>query len=111
MYKNKTIAVVVPAHNEESQILKVIRTMPKYVDEIVVIDDASDDQTVGVVRGEQDTCNRLHLITHSKNQGVGGSIASGYNWAKEHQIDVTGSHGRRWPDGSRGPGQNPRSGC
>ena len=44
MYKNKKICVVVPAHNEETQILKVIQTMPDYVDAIVVVDDASEDQ-------------------------------------------------------------------
>ena len=31
----------------------------------------------------------LHLITHSANQGVGGAIASGYKWARDHEMDVT----------------------
>ena len=37
------IAVVVPAYNEEILISRVIETMPDYVDRIVVVDDASED--------------------------------------------------------------------
>ena len=46
MYQNKSICVVVPAHNEETQIAKVIQTMPDYVDAIVIIDDAIQIRTV-----------------------------------------------------------------
>jgi glycosyltransferase involved in cell wall biosynthesis len=89
MYKNKKICIVVPAHNEETQIQKVIRTIPDYVDEIVVIDDASDDQTVEVVKSEMEILKKLHLIEHKTNQGVGGAIASGYKWARDKEMDVT----------------------
>jgi glycosyltransferase involved in cell wall biosynthesis len=89
MYKNKKICVVVPAHNEETQIQKVIQTIPDYVDEIVVIDDASDDHTVNLVKAEMEISKNLHLIEHSANQGVGGAIASGYKWARDKEMDVT----------------------
>ena len=45
MYRGKTIVVIVPAYNEEKLIGKVIETIPAFVDHIVVIDDASRDQT------------------------------------------------------------------
>ena len=89
MYKNKKICVVVPAHNEETQIQKVIQTMPDYVDEVVVIDDASDDQTVNLVKSEMKISKKLYLIEHPDNQGVGGAIASGYKWARDKEMDVT----------------------
>jgi len=89
MYQEKKICVVVPAHNEETQILKVIQTMPEYVDAIVVIDDASPDNTVDVVRAEMKRSKKVHLITHASNQGVGGAIASGYIWARDQAMDVT----------------------
>ena len=49
MLKNKTIAVVVPAYNEEKQIEMVLSTMPDFVDRIVVVNDKSKDRTVDVV--------------------------------------------------------------
>ncbi len=51
MYKDKTVCVVVPAYNEETQIGKVIETMPEYVDKIVIIDDASRDRTAAGHKG------------------------------------------------------------
>jgi len=50
MLCGKTVAVVVPAYNEETQILTVLRSMPDFVDRIVVVDDASRDATVSLVR-------------------------------------------------------------
>jgi glycosyltransferase involved in cell wall biosynthesis len=50
MLNNKTIGVVVPAYNEETQIVMVIETMPDYVDRIVIVNDASPDKTLQVVR-------------------------------------------------------------
>ncbi|MCG6535732.1 MAG: glycosyltransferase family 2 protein, partial [Syntrophales bacterium LBB04] len=49
MLNNKTVAVVIPTYNEESQILQVLSSMPAFVDRIVVIDDGSTDGTVDVV--------------------------------------------------------------
>ncbi len=49
MLKSKTIAVVVPAYNEESQIAKVIKSMPDFVDRIIIVNDASKDKTAEVV--------------------------------------------------------------
>ena len=50
MLKNKTVAVVVPAYNEEEQIGYVIENMPEFVDRIVVVNDASTDNTEQIVR-------------------------------------------------------------
>lgn len=50
MLNNKTIAVVVPAYNEETQIGQVIETMPDFVDRIIVVNDASKDKTADVVQ-------------------------------------------------------------
>ena len=50
MYRNHTVAVVVPAYNEETLLGRVIKTMPDYVDHIVVVDDCSRDGTVETIR-------------------------------------------------------------
>ena len=88
MYKNKKIAVVVPCYNEETQIGGVIENMPEYVDKIIIIDDHSIDNTIEVVNKYQDNCDKIVLIEHTNNQGVGGSIASGYQWVRDNDFDV-----------------------
>ena len=50
MLKNKTIAVVIPAYNEETQIKDVIESMPDFVDRIVVVNDCSKDKTSEIVK-------------------------------------------------------------
>ncbi|MCL2819346.1 MAG: glycosyltransferase family 2 protein [Oscillospiraceae bacterium] len=49
MLNNKTIAVVVPAYNEETQIGIVIDTMPAFVDRIIIVNDFSKDKTFEIV--------------------------------------------------------------
>jgi len=88
MYKGKSLCAVVPAHNEGTQIKRVIETMPDYLDRIVVVDDRSQDDTVSVVKNNFKNDPKVILIEHKKNQGVGGAIASGYMWAKDNEIDM-----------------------
>ena len=49
MLFDKTVAVVVPAYNEEKQIRNVLETMPDFVDRIIVVNDCSGDNTASVV--------------------------------------------------------------
>ena len=51
MLNNKTIAVVVPAYNEEKQIGIVIETMPEFVDRIIIVNDLSGDKTQEIIEG------------------------------------------------------------
>lgn len=90
MYRNKKIGVIVPAYNEEELIGKVISSMPDYVDKIIVVDDRSLDRTRAIVREHQATSHgeRLMLICHEVNQGVGGAIVSGYQKFLELDLDV-----------------------
>ncbi|MGI9336719.1 MAG: glycosyltransferase family 2 protein [Gammaproteobacteria bacterium] len=88
--ENARVAVVVPCYNEERLIRRVIETMPEYVDSIFVVDDCSTDRTVQVVMElTQQQPTRLKLICHESNQGVGGSIATGYKAALDEAFDVT----------------------
>ncbi len=138
MLKNKIIAVVVPAYNEENQIGFVIETMPDFVDRVIVINDCSTDRTEKIVQNlikkngqatselkkqsrkivqtpynraeifsqqlrQRENQNfttsriintepekdRIILINHLENAGVGGAIATGYKWCRQHNIDCT----------------------
>ena len=46
MIKNKTVAVVVPTYNEETQIGQVIENMPIFVDRVILVNDSSTDKTL-----------------------------------------------------------------
>ena len=89
MYEGKTVAVVVPAHNEEKLIGQVLDTMPDFVDLIIVVDDASTDQTCAIVTSY---CvrftDRLTLLHHTENRGVGAAIITGYKQALARDIEV-----------------------
>jgi glycosyltransferase involved in cell wall biosynthesis len=81
------VAVVVPAHDEEKLIAETLRSIPDFVDRIIVVDDKSRDDTVGAVRGLGDP--RVVVIEHERNLGVGAAIITGYKRALEERIDVT----------------------
>lgn len=87
-YKGKSVAVVVPCFNEESQIGKVMATMPDLVDHVVIINDKSTDRTADMIRGLMEKDSRIVFIDHEENQGVGGAIASGYKWARDNGVDM-----------------------
>ena len=89
MYKDKSICVIVPAYNESTQIGKVLSTMPDFVDRVVVVDDASKDDTVDIVRQYLNKKGKIELIQHETNQGVGAAISSGYIRARDKAYDVT----------------------
>ena len=88
MYKGKTICVVVPAFNEQLLIDRTMRSVPDFVDSVVVVDDASTDSTVSKVVEFATANSKVKLVQHQKNMGVGAAIASGYGWAVDHQFDI-----------------------
>jgi glycosyltransferase involved in cell wall biosynthesis len=86
MYDGKSVAVVVPAFNEEALIVSTVTRVPDFVDRVFVVDDGSSDATVERVR-EADP--RVEVIEHERNQGVGAAIVTGYKKAIADEIDVT----------------------
>ncbi len=86
MYKERRIAVVIPAHNEEGFILSVLETMPQIVDHIIVVDDCSTDQTHSLVSNTHD--KRTVLLRTPRNQGVGGATILGYRQAASIGCDI-----------------------
>jgi len=136
--KERSIAVVIPCYNEETQILDVLKGIPSFVRRIIVVNDHSSDRTREVVQAyiqenkteavefykqqsiliknkfneadivlaqikEQENLkftpskifnsnpekDRIILINHLVNAGVGASIATGYKWCLDHSIDCT----------------------
>jgi glycosyltransferase involved in cell wall biosynthesis len=86
VYEGKTVAVVVPAYNEEALVGSTVAGIPKFVDHVFVVDDGSTDATAERAR-EGD--GRVEVLTSEKNEGVGAAIIAGYRRAIQDKIDVT----------------------
>jgi glycosyltransferase involved in cell wall biosynthesis len=90
LFEGAKVAVVIPCYNEGHLVARVIDTMPDFVDRLYLVDDRSHDDTVDVIQRYVDkNPDRIRLIVHDVNQGVGGAIASGYKAALEDRMDVT----------------------
>jgi glycosyltransferase involved in cell wall biosynthesis len=87
MLEGKTVAVVVPAHDEEHLIAETLRGLPEFVDRVFVVDDASRDGTADRARSTGDP--RVEVLSHARNLGVGAAIVTGYRRALAERIDVT----------------------
>jgi glycosyltransferase involved in cell wall biosynthesis len=91
MYSQLRVAVVIPAFNERRAIVETVATIPELVDHVLVVDDASADDTsqralVGAAQRAQP--GTVEVIRHTDNTGVGGAIATGYRRALALGADV-----------------------
>jgi glycosyltransferase involved in cell wall biosynthesis len=86
MLEGKTLAVVVPAYDEEALVATTIKGVPDFVDRIFVVDDASGDGTAAAARAAGD--GRVEVLSHERNSGVGAAIVTGYRRAVAEGVDV-----------------------
>jgi len=85
MYQGKKVVVVLPAYNAANTIEKTIDEIPKdIVDEIVLVDDKSSDNTIEVAK----RIGIKHIVTHTINRGYGGNQKSCYHKALELNADI-----------------------
>jgi len=87
MFSGRRIAVVVPAFNEAEKIARTLRSVPGFVDHVIVVDDTSTDGTARIARRSQR--RGLEVLRHQRNRGVGAAIATGYARARVLGADVT----------------------
>ena len=85
MLKNKKICVVLPAYNAETTLRQTYEEIPfDIVDEVILVDDCSQDATVEVGQA----LGIRHIIRHDVNKGYGGNQKSCYTKALELGADV-----------------------
>lgn len=85
MYKGKKVVVVLPAYNAALTLEKTYQEIPfDLVDEVILCDDASKDNTVELAR----KLGLDHIIAHENNKGYGGNQKSLYNKALEIGADI-----------------------
>lgn len=85
MLKNKKIVVVMPAFNASKTLESTYHEIPhSLVDEVILVDDASTDNTVEVAR----KLGIKHILIHDKNKGYGANQKSCYQKALELDADI-----------------------
>jgi glycosyltransferase involved in cell wall biosynthesis len=89
VYRDRTIAVVVPAYNEELLISDTLSSIPAFVDKIYAVNDASGDRTQEIAEAIAGRDPRVVPIRHEKNLGVGAAIVTGYKRALADGISIT----------------------
>jgi dolichol-phosphate mannosyltransferase len=81
------LAVVIPSYRVTSHILDVLAGIGPEVERVYVIDDACPDQT-GELVSKKCKDERVSVIRHQSNQGVGGAVITGYRAALADGMDV-----------------------
>jgi glycosyltransferase involved in cell wall biosynthesis len=85
MLNGKKIVVVLPAYNAAKTLQKTYAEIPfEIVDDVVLVDDRSKDETVQLAK----QIGIKHVILHEKNLGYGGNQKSCYNKALELGADI-----------------------
>ena len=85
MINNKRVTVVLPAYNAAKTLSKTIAEVPmNIVDEIILCDDNSKDNTIEVAK----QLNINHIISHQVNRGYGGNQKSLYDKAISTNADI-----------------------
>ncbi|MBK8533215.1 MAG: glycosyltransferase family 2 protein [Flavobacteriales bacterium] len=85
MYEGKKVVVVLPAYRAALTLKQTYSEIPfPLVDDVVLVDDKSPDNTVDVARA----LGIKHIVIHEQNKGYGGNQKSCYDKAKELGADI-----------------------
>lgn len=85
----KKILLIIPAYNEEKNILNVFNSIKKYNKEnkdkydVIVVNDGSLDGTQNVLQKNKIPC--INLIS---NLGIGGAVQAGFKYAQDNNYDI-----------------------
>lgn len=77
------VIVLIPALNEEEKIGEVIQAIPEFVDQVVVVNDGSTDNTAAVARKQG-----ANVVSHMRNKGVGAAFQTGVQHALQSPFDI-----------------------
>lgn len=77
-----SVLVGIPAYNEATTVSNVVTEAQRYADEVLVVDDGSEDAT-----GERARTAGATLINHRANRGYGAALRSIFEYASERKVD------------------------
>lgn len=84
MIKDCKFLTALPVYNESSTVCSVLDEVTRYSEQILVVDDGSDDGTSELLANRND----ILLETHAANQGYGAALVTSFEYAIKHQYDV-----------------------
>jgi glycosyltransferase involved in cell wall biosynthesis len=82
------VAAVVPAYNVAAELGDVLRQMPAIFTTIIVVDDASRDDTCAIAQSCAEVDARIMVVRHEENRGVGGAMVTGFRTALDAGADI-----------------------
>lgn len=88
MYRNYKSAVIIPCYQISPNLKNIIEGIPDFVDIIIVVDDACPNDSVKSQLSNMTKNDRIIYRRNLTNQGVGGAFYTGYNIARENQVDL-----------------------
>ncbi len=89
MYKNKKVLLMMPAYNDAGNVGKVIEKIPKeYVDEVVIVNDGSRDNTEEKIKLGLEKLGFGKLISFEKNKGLGPGFKTMFAYAAKKKFDI-----------------------
>ncbi|MCK4521143.1 MAG: glycosyltransferase family 2 protein [Nanoarchaeota archaeon] len=81
--QNKSVWVVIPAYNESRHISDVIKKTKKYVNNIIVVDDGSRDDTYKIAKRLD-----VYALKNIVNMGKGAALKTGCDFAMKNKADI-----------------------
>jgi glycosyltransferase involved in cell wall biosynthesis len=87
-FREFDLAVVIPAYRVADEIEAVLNELPDYLRHIIVVDDASPDNTSALVEAFANRDRRIVLVRNEENQGVGAAMITGFQKALELGVQV-----------------------
>jgi len=84
VYKNQRIIAVIPAHNEQAKIGRVVGGIdPEFVDTVLVVDDGSSDETASIARQ-----HGASVLSTGQMTGVGAALRAGLERGRDTKHDI-----------------------
>lgn len=83
-HRTQRVAAVLPAYNAAKTLERTVADIPRdWVDDVILVDDASRDDTVAIARRLG-----LHVVVHERNRGYGGNQKTCYQTAIARGADI-----------------------